>query len=230
MDYTNNIYNFLDGASKDHIKSLKQLLAKKMPQELYLHSLGTFEYSAMLAARYISTFEEEECAKGSVNKDSLKHRMGLKFYKLLVASLIHDYAKIYDEETLAGIATDKSLGLTEFESSCGPILHGYVGPLIIKRELGIDDIEIGNSIRSHTTGSLKMNILDRIVYISDKLEPSRNYRGVVKLRKISRESLDLCLLEVYKSNIIYIIMRNHTLHPDTSKIWNYICGGLKNAI
>jgi len=230
MDYTNNIYNFLDSTAKGHIKSLKELLAEKMPQELYRHSLGTLEYAAMLAARHISIFEEEACAKGSVNKDLIKQRMGLKLYKLLAASLIHDYAKIYDEENLADIATDKSLGLTEFEASCGPILHGYVGPFIIKRDLGIDDVDIGNSIRSHTTGSLKMNILDRIVYVSDKLEPSRNYRGIVKLRKISSKSLDWCLLEVYKSNIIYVIMRNHTLHPDTSKIWNYICGGLKNAI
>jgi len=75
-----------------------------------------------------------------------------------------------------------------------------------------------------------MSAIDRILYISDKLEGTRNYSGIDDLRKISLENLDLCLLEVYKSNIIYVIMRNRTLHPDTSKIWNNICGGLKNAI
>ena len=75
-----------------------------------------------------------------------------------------------------------------------------------------------------------MGGIARLLYISDKLERGRDYEGVENLRKISLENIDLCLLEVYKSNIIYVIMNNHALHPDTSKIWNYICGGLKNAI
>jgi len=74
-----------------------------------------------------------------------------------------------------------------------------------------------------------MSGLDRILYISDKLEAGRNYKNIEYLRQLSINNPDLCLLEVYKSNIIYVISKNCALHPDTSRIWNYICGGYKNV-
>jgi HD superfamily phosphohydrolase YqeK len=80
------------------------------------------------------------------------------------------------------------------------------------------------------SGSVKMSTTDKILYISDKIEETRDYEGVEKLRQLSLKDINLCLLEVYKSNIIYVIKGNNVLHPETAKIWNYIHGGLKNAI
>ena len=75
-----------------------------------------------------------------------------------------------------------------------------------------------------------MSMTDKILYIADKVEETRDYEGVERLRNLSFEDINLCLLEVYKSNIIYVIKGNNVLHPDTVKIWNFIRGGLKNAI
>ena len=230
MNYTSSIYNCLDSEQKSYIESLKEILEKKMPADLFAHSCGTMDFSARLADRYHDLLRQEVCAESKVRKDFTSHSLRMRFYKLLVAGMLHDYAKIYDDGTLAAIAKQHGTALSDFEISCRPIIHGYIGPFLIQRDFGIYDSDIENSIRSHTTGSLRMGVADRILYIADKLEPTRDYRGVRKLRKLSMKSLDLCLLEVYKSNIIYVIMRNHALHPDTSKIWNYICGGLKNAI
>ena len=70
-----------------------------------------------------------------------------------------------------------------------------------------------------------MSLLDKILYISDKIGEDRNYEDIERYRKLSLQNINLCLLEVYKSNIIYVITKHNFLHPDTSKIWNYICGG-----
>ncbi len=197
-----------------------------MSAPLREHSFHTQEYAALMAEKHYH-FLTGDGDRKRILTGELSIR---KYYKLCIAGLLHDYAKIYSDEQLTSIALEQKIRLSPFEIECKPILHGFVAPYLIKRDFGISDKEIDYCIMSHTIGSQNMSAIDRILYISDKLEGTRNYSGIDDLRKISLENLDLCLLEVYKSNIIYVIMRNRTLHPDTSKIWNNICGGLKNAI
>ena len=68
-----------------------------------------------------------------------------------------------------------------------------------------------------------MDLVDKIVYISDKIEYGRQYEDIDYLREISLKNIDLCLLEVYKNNIIYIIRRNKSFYSQTFNIWNNIC-------
>ncbi len=151
-------------------------------------------------------------------------------FNLASAALLHDYGKIFSFEELKAIAVKEKLSISDFELCCEPILHGFVAPFLLERDFKIKGRDILNSVRIHTIGSVKMSITDKILYIADKIEQTRNYEGVEKLRKLSLENINMCLLEVYKSNIIYIIKGNNVLHPDSAKIWNYIHGGLKNAI
>jgi HD superfamily phosphohydrolase YqeK len=104
-----------------------------------------------------------------------------------------------------------------------------MAPFLLKRDFKIKERDVLNCTGMHTTCSLKMSIMDKILYIADKIEETRDYEGVEKLRHLSLEDINLCLLEVYKSNIIYVIKGNKVLHPDTAKIWNYIHGGLRHA-
>ena len=150
-------------------------------------------------------------------------------FDLAVAAILHDYGKIFSIEELKDIAVKQKLRISDFELNCEPILHSCIAPFLLKRDFKIKKKDVLNSVRIHTTGSLKMSITDKILYIADKIEETRDYEGVGKLRHLSLEDINLCLLEVYKSNIIYVIKGNNVLHPDTAKIWNYIHGGLRHA-
>jgi predicted HD superfamily hydrolase involved in NAD metabolism len=225
----------------DHIENIKKILKKCMPDDLYRHSVGTCDYSIHLLERHLQNFLNAPAVYDEI-KDKLKFcklaKQGTealtefedKVYRdVAIAALLHDYGKIYNYRELLDIIVKNKLKLSLFEKNNPHIIHSFAAPFLLERDFGIKDPVILGAVRQHTTGSLNMNFIDKIIYISDKLEASRDFENIKNLRKLSETDINLCLLEVYKSNIIYVINRGYLLYPDTSKIWNYICGGLKNA-
>lgn len=165
-------------------------------------------------------------SSGNLDKKTIAN----KCFNLATAALLHDYGKIFSYVELKAAAVREKLRINDFELGCEPLLHSFMGPYLLKRDFKITNREVLNSVKVHTTGSIKMSLADKILYIADKIEETRDYEGVEKLRNLSYGDINLCLLEVYKSNIIYVIKGNNVLHPDTARIWNYMHGGLKNAI
>ena len=220
MNYINKDFLVLSKKQTDYLGDLKEMLKKQMPSELYNHTVGTLNYSEkLLSIHFLQLLKGEQ-----------KNKLLRLYYKLSLASLLHDYGKIFKYEELFRIAVEENLGLSDFELNCKPIIHGFVTPFLIKRDFDVVDFEIEQAIKCHTVGSCNMTIIDKLLYISDKVEETRSYEGIDFLRRLSERDLSWCLLEVYKSNIIYVTSKNKMLHPDTGRIWNYICGGLKNAI
>jgi predicted HD superfamily hydrolase involved in NAD metabolism len=220
MTYINNKNKTafcLNDKQENFIEKLKKIIESKMPSDLYIHSISTLDYAGKLANIHLN------------ESTSLKNLNQL-FYKLCISCILHDYGKIFLPLDLVKTAEREKIKLSKFEFTCGPLLHGFLAPYLIKRDFGIKDHYILNAVKYHTIGSRKMNMVDKILYISDKIEETRNYENVDYLRSLSGKNINLCLLEVYKSNIIYLITKNRFLHPDTNKIWNNILGGIKNGI
>ncbi len=224
MNCINNTKVFLTGDQQEAIEDLKNKTRSRLGEDLFKHLTGTLDLAIEIASIHLKN-NIKKYPTGCSGTDSLNKMM----YNLCTAAILHDYGKIFKYSELVKIASEKDLGLSDFEMSCKPIIHSYVCPFLLQRDLRITDTLIHNAVRSHTIGSLNMNIIDRILYISDKIERSRDYEGIENLRKLCLKDLDLGLLEVYKSNIIYVLGKNSLLHPDTGSIWNYICGGFKNV-
>ena len=94
--------------------------------------------------------------------------------KASIAALTHDYAKERpnDEFELIIRRDGFDLALLNYGNE---IWHGLVGADIVQRELAIDDEEILQAIRVHTTGAAKMSLLDKIIYVADYIEPGRDF-------------------------------------------------------
>ena len=232
MDYTVNLKKILSEKQFACLQSISDSVRTVMSPELFNHSIGTLNYCCQMADRFLLNAAGrcfEDCAIDSGRNRHEKTIPELCF-NLAASAILHDYGKIFGIEELRAIAVKEKLRISDFELNCGPILHSFMAPFLLKRDFQIKDSDVLNSVRIHTTGSVKMSITDKILYISDKIEETRDYEGLEKLRYLSLGDINLCLLEVYKSNIIYVIKGNNVLHPDTAKIWNYIHGGLKNAI
>lgn len=220
MTYINNKNKTafcLNSQQENFIEKLKKAVESKMSPDLYIHSISTLDYAGKLANIHL-------------NKSTSLEKPNRLFYKLCISCILHDYGKIFLPLDLVKTAEREKIKLSKFEFACEPLLHGYLAPYLIKRDFGIKDPYILNAVKYHSTGSCKMNMVDKILYISDKIEETRNYENVDYLRSLSCKNINLCLLEVYKSNIIYLITKNKFLHPDTNKIWNNMLGGIKNGI
>lgn len=90
--------------------------------------------------------------------------------KIILASLLHDTAKELDMNRTIDIMKNY---YPEYISYHKAMYHQFVGEYIVKHDFGIDDQEILDAIKFHTTGKTNMSITGIIVYASDKIEPTR---------------------------------------------------------
>ena len=75
--------------------------------------------------------------------------------------------------------------------------HGKIAAKAAERDFGIKDREILDAISYHTTGRADMGLVEKIVFLSDAIEPGRDYPGVSKLRSKALVDLDeACLMSL----------------------------------
>ena len=123
---------------------------------------------------------------------------------LEIAALLHDITKYYSKEDNAKVI-DSYFPETDFiyEDYNDNILHAFSAYIIAKRKYGINNGEVLNSILNHTVGRPKMSIYEKVIFISDYIEPNRTYESCVKVREIAEESLDLAVFTAINDSIIF---------------------------
>ena len=85
------------------------------------------------------------------------------------------------------------------------LLHAKLGAYVASSKYDIKDEEILTAITYHTTGRPGMSLLEKIVYISDYIEPMRDKApNLPKVRKIAFEDLDECMYEILKDTLEYL--------------------------
>src|SRR5699024_7094391 len=102
------------------------------------------------------------------------------------------------------------------------LIHGLLGSKIAKHEFGIDDIDILNAIQYHTTGRKAMAPLEKIIFISDYIEPGRSFPGVEPVRKLAYENLDKSIVLAIDQTIKFLINNDRLIHINTIRARNYI--------
>jgi len=140
--------------------------------------------------------------------------------KLWLAALLHDFAKDLSGQELLKIAGAHNLIIYKAEEVQPDLLHGPVGAFLCRRDLQIADEEILRAIHFHTTGHERMTLLEKLVFLADLIEPSRNYAGVDELRKICEDDLDKGLLLAFDSTLQYVLRKKMLIHPLTVQARN----------
>jgi len=135
--------------------------------------------------------------------------------KAKLAGLVHDLAREVPVNELLPRAQAFGIVVCDIERAEPILLHAPLAAKMAQAEFGIDDAEIMQAIILHTTGGLNMTLLDKIIYLADVIEPSRDFKGVDKIRKMARTDLDKALLLALDQSICHIVKRGGLIHPDT---------------
>jgi predicted HD superfamily hydrolase involved in NAD metabolism len=90
---------------------------------------------------------------------------------------------------------------------------------------GVKDNDILNAIMFHTTGRVNMSLLEKIIYIADKIEPNRNYEGVEEIRNKAYTRLDEAIIKSLENTIEYVKNRNLVLDMESVNTLNYLKEG-----
>lgn len=131
-----------------------------------------------------------------------------------IAAILHDYCKFWPEEDLI-LWIEKCHLPPDLLSYNKELWHAPVGAEVARKELGIDDEDILNAIRYHTSGRPGMSKLEKIIFLADYIEPGRRFPGVDQVRELSENDLDQAVLQALNNTIIFLIERGQKVYPLT---------------
>lgn len=179
----------------DRVKALA-IVKEQLTDKRYEHTVGVMETAVHLAEKY-----------------------GADKKKAELAAIFHDYAKFRSKEEMERIIVDENMPkqLLEYHSE---LWHAPVGAYLVSIEAGINDEDILQAIRFHTTGNKDMNLLDKIVFLADYIEPGRKFPGVDDVRSVAAENLDEAVVMALRNTIKFLLDKKQRIYPDTLETYN----------
>ena len=105
------------------------------------------------------------------------------------AGILHDITKKLSMDEQLILAEKYGIVFDKFERENIKLTHAITGAALSKELFGVPE-RIYSAIRWHTTGRADMTLLEKIVYIADYIEPTRDFEGVERLRQLAYEDID----------------------------------------
>jgi HD superfamily phosphohydrolase YqeK len=82
------------------------------------------------------------------------------------------------------------------------------------------DAEVCRAIALHTVGDAGMTVLEKVVYLADYCEPSRDFPGVDEVRTLAETSLDAAVGAAAQLSLLDIIRRGRGVVPGALALYN----------
>lgn len=137
--------------------------------------------------------------------------------KAELAAVLHDCAKCLPLKEMRRICEENHLTDDPAVLESGALMHSIAGAHLARTEYGITDPEILNAIARHTTGCPGMTDLDMVVYLSDKIEPTReSYPTLDKVRLLAHVSLTRAMLCSMEGTTAHVAKGGKPVHPQTA--------------
>lgn len=203
---------------KTDLKKLRKEMEKELTAKRYEHTLCVAYTAAALAMVH------------GADTDSA-----------ILAGMLHDCAKCLSIKKLISICKKNNLTISEVEmQNPAALLHAKAGSFLAHDKYGINDPDILNAIRYHTTGRPDMSKLEKILYIADYIEPGRKHAAnLEQIRKMVFQDLDAALFKILEDTLSYLqaaaghmnatAQKTDPLDPMTKKTYEYYKNTLKKG-
>lgn len=174
--------------SDKHLRAISYAMvkAKRLP-----HIQGTEETAAALAAFW-----------------------GVSPEKARRAAILHDCTKYWTLEQHLETCAKYGVELDELECVSVKLLHSKSAAALAQYVFAEPEEEC-RAISAHTTGKPGMTTFDKILYLADYMEPTRDFDGVEELRRLVWEDLDRAMILGLEMSIEDLKEKGATVHPNT---------------
>lgn len=179
------------------IEKYKEILKERLNEKRYYHSLCVAEEAKRLAEKY-----------------------GGDSDKCYLAGLIHDITKNSSDEEHLQIFKTFDIILNCTEKNAKKLWHAMSGAAYIKYVLQIDDEEIIDAVRYHTTAKADMSLTAKILYLADFTSTDRDYDDVDVIREKVDKSLNEAFIYALQYSITDLVNREKAVHIDTINAFN----------
>ncbi len=130
------------------------------------------------------------------------------------AGILHDITKALDGPLQLTLCREYGTILDEFSTRYPKTLHALTGSLVAERIFG-EAPEVVEAICCHTTGKAEMNLLEKILYVADYMEPCRDFPGVERLRALAFSDMDAALRLGLEMTLEHLAGQGAEVSPQT---------------
>ena len=193
MQEDNKLLTLSNQEKEALIEKIKEDLGKSVSEARYKHSLGTMQKAKELAELY-----------------------GENPIKAMLTGLAHDIAKEMTKEEFFLYCVQNKLPIDEFDKVQSVTLHGKIGADIVKKKYHFTK-EMQNAICYHTIGRANMTKLDKIIFLADKIEDTReNTEELEQVKNLAKRDMDEAILwDIDHFIIPKMIEKRKMIHPDS---------------
>ncbi|GMQ64867.1 bis(5'-nucleosyl)-tetraphosphatase (symmetrical) YqeK [Vallitalea maricola] len=185
--------------NKYNITGIRNHLQKQLSENRYEHTLGVEKTAVSLAKLYNVDIE-----------------------KAKIAALLHDCAKNLSDDKKLELCDKYNIEVTEEQKKNLDLIHAEIGSIMAKYEYEIHDEGILNAITYHTTGKSNMSNLEKIIYVSDYIEPGRTKApNLDEIRRVVMKNLDKALFMILSDTINYLKTSKKYIVPTTMEAYEY---------
>ena len=137
------------------------------------------------------------------------------------AGLLHDITKAIDGPLQLTLCGEYGTMLDDFFRRYPKTLHALTGSLVAERIFGENEAVV-SAIRHHTTGKADMNLLEKIIYIADYMEPNRDLPGIEQLRMLAYTDLDAALKLGLNMTLEYLARQGSEVSPESRQALDWL--------
>ena len=187
--------NGLYGTARDYrdlsMTELEKVVISLLKENRVAHVLGCRDTAVELAKRW-----------GADETDAAR------------AGILHDITKALDGPLQLTLCDGYGKILSDFSRKYPKTLHALTGSLVAERIFGEKEAVV-SAIRHHTTGKADMNLLEKIIYVADYMEPNRSFPGVEKLRELAFTDLDAALHLGLNMTLEHLVRQGSEVSPES---------------
>lgn len=189
----------------EQLKHIRKQLKKELDRNRYQHTLGVMYTAACLAMRYEADL-----------------------YQAMLAGLLHDCAKCIPGNEQISLCKKNFIVIREVERENPSLLHAKLGAFLARTKYGIEDTAVLHAIEVHTTGSPGMNLLDKILFIADYIEPNREKaENLREVRALAFRDIDQAVVQILHDTIHYLNYKKGAIDIKTQETYQYYIELLK---
>ena len=179
-----------------NLEKIKKDLQNRLSEYRYVHSVWAAEEAAELAKYY-----------------------GVDVNLAYLAGLLHDIAKEFSCEEKDKWVREFNLSDELLNTNNLDISHAEVGAIVAEKLYGVDSC-ISQAIRYHTIGNIKMNMLDKIAFIADKI--AREGKNVDELKKLAYQDIDDALIWYLRKCKRKLENKGKIFNEESEKLLEYL--------
>lgn len=180
-------------------EELDALVKSRLGKKRYEHTIAVTKLSLELAKQY-----------------------GIPTELALNAAMLHDITKQESIDTQLQMIEKSDIMNDNILAENENIYHSITAYIYAKNTLKIDNQDVLNAIRYHTTGRKNMSILEKIIFTADTVSYDRTYKDAKRLRELSFEDINECILLITKFLITDLINKQSVINVNTIECYNMV--------